>query len=102
LDAFAAAQNLKHVHLIKIDVEGAEFDVLRGAENLLRTMHPCVILELSDALQTAHGTTCRQIKQFMADCGYDAFTINDDGSLVRSSMDAPHMNDNVVFEQTRT
>jgi FkbM family methyltransferase len=102
LDAFAAAQNLQHVHLIKIDVEGAEFDVLRGAENLLRTMHPCVILELSDALQTAHGTTCRQIKQFMADCGYVAFTINDDGSLVHSSIDAPHMNDNVVFEQTRT
>ncbi|MBU3699609.1 MAG: FkbM family methyltransferase [Candidatus Kapabacteria bacterium] len=97
LDSFSTTHGLQRMDLVKIDVEGAEFDVLRGAETVLRTLRPCVILELSDALQKAHGTTCRQIKQHMADRGYSAFTIADDGTPVPSALDALHMNDNVVF-----
>lgn len=97
LDSFSSTHSLKRMDLVKIDVEGAEFDVLRGAETILRTLRPCVVLELSDALQKAHGTTCRQIKEFMVERGYAAYTIADDGTPAPSALDAPHMNDNVVF-----
>lgn len=100
LDSFAAAQALERLDLIKIDVEGAEFDVLRGADRVLRTLRPCVILELSDALQQQRGMTSKDIKVFMADRGYSAYAINDDGTLVASAPDATHINDNVVFLAT--
>ena len=36
------------IHLIKIDVEGSERDVLLGAKNILETYHPIVVLEAHD------------------------------------------------------
>lgn len=36
------------VHLIKIDVEGSESDVLLGAMNILETYHPIIVLEAHD------------------------------------------------------
>lgn len=36
------------VDFIKMDVEGAETDVLRGARNLLYAFHPCMMIELHD------------------------------------------------------
>jgi len=34
------------VHFIKMDVEGAEADVLRGARDTLTSFHPCMMIEL--------------------------------------------------------
>ena len=34
---------------IKIDVEGAEMEVLRGAEKLLREIHPALVIETHSA-----------------------------------------------------
>lgn len=44
LDGYAKAED---VGLVKIDVEGYEFRVLRGAEETLRKWKPLVVLELS-------------------------------------------------------
>ena len=35
--------------VIKIDVEGAELDAIRGARTLLRTYSPAVLMEVNDA-----------------------------------------------------
>ena len=45
LDAFVAAGNATP-HLLKIDVEGGECEVLRGGENLFRTHRPFVMVEV--------------------------------------------------------
>jgi FkbM family methyltransferase len=43
----------KYPDVIKIDVEGAELDVLHGAENILKTKHPQIFLSIhSDELRT--------------------------------------------------
>ncbi len=97
LDSFAREQSLHRLDLIKIDVEGAEFDVLQGGESVLRTLRPCVILELSDALQNSRGMTCRDIKMYMSQRGYAANTIAENGTPVPSGLDDPHINDNVLF-----
>ena len=34
LDRYSLLKNIKHINVLKIDVEGAEFDVIRGATNL--------------------------------------------------------------------
>ena len=62
---------------IKIDVEGAEMLVLRGAERLLRECHPT--LYLATDLEDLHQDCCR----FLAALAYDLQPI-DGGSLDQS------------------
>lgn len=90
-------QQVNRLDLMKIDVEGGEIDVLHGASETLQRFHPVVIAELSDVLQQARGTTCKEFKQKMVELGFNSYTINEDGSLVPSALDAPHPMDNVVF-----
>jgi FkbM family methyltransferase len=49
---------------IKCDVEGAEVEVLRGAQNLIRLQRPWILAEMhSDA-------TARDWHEFLTRCGY--------------------------------
>lgn len=41
------------VSFVKIDVEGAELDVLRGAAQMLRTTHPVLLIEANDSVALA-------------------------------------------------
>lgn len=45
LDSIVSRLKIKRVDLIKIDVEGSEIDVLKGAQKILRTYHPKIICE---------------------------------------------------------
>jgi FkbM family methyltransferase len=55
---------------IKIDVEGAELDVLRGARQVIARDKPLVLCELNVRAQRAFGRTCNDIIQFLDDCAY--------------------------------
>jgi FkbM family methyltransferase len=55
---------------IKMDVEGAEFEVLRGAEQTLRKFHPVILSELDDRLLAAFGTRASEVVAFLESCGY--------------------------------
>ena len=47
MDAFVAAHHLQQIDFIKMDVEGFEGDVLRGAKETLAANKPVVVLELN-------------------------------------------------------
>jgi FkbM family methyltransferase len=68
LDAFCAARRL-WPDFIKIDVEGAELHVLRGASRLLRECRPEVILALHPAWLPT-GTSPRDLRDFLISLGY--------------------------------
>ena len=46
LDAIVKESKLGRVDVIKIDVEGAEFEVLKGTAQTLDDYHPVLIIEL--------------------------------------------------------
>lgn len=52
---------LTQCHLIKIDVEGAEADVLAGAENTIRKFRPTLFVE-SNKAETARGINAELIR----------------------------------------
>jgi FkbM family methyltransferase len=64
------------VDLIKIDVEGAEFLVLKGAMATLRRWHPLVILEHGlGAADEAYGCKPEDLHDLMIGLGYGFFTL---------------------------
>jgi FkbM family methyltransferase len=59
-----------HPHVIKIDVEGAEFEVLKGAAEMLREHTPILIIEIHDFALPAFDATADLIKNFLGVRGY--------------------------------
>ena len=55
---------------MKIDVEGHELHGLRGAERLIRTQRPAVVLEFCPQALAQHGTRPLDLVQWMLDRGY--------------------------------
>lgn len=55
LDDMVAAGEIKPPHYMKVDVEGAEFDVLNGARKLLEQHKPVIFLDTHD--REAHNAT---------------------------------------------
>jgi FkbM family methyltransferase len=56
--------------IIKIDVEGHEFEVLKGARNLLFTRKPLLSLELHPGLIERKGASALQIAEYLEEAGY--------------------------------
>ncbi len=51
-------------HVVKIDVEGAEFRVFKGMEHLIRTHSPIIIFE-ADQNMSRFGITCSQLLDYL-------------------------------------
>jgi FkbM family methyltransferase len=56
--------------VIKIDVEGAEGEVLQGSANVLNNYHPIIFLSLHPHLLSEFGTTKMEILKYIKDKGY--------------------------------
>lgn len=60
---------IESADFVKIDVEGAELDVLEGAENILAGRPPMVV-EWVPACQVGAGRSVRELPQRLIDAGY--------------------------------
>jgi FkbM family methyltransferase len=75
LDAWAAGNHVDRAELLKIDVEGAEAEVLKGAREFLRAASPCVILEIREAekREELYGYSLGTLFDLLRDAGLTAF-----------------------------
>jgi FkbM family methyltransferase len=65
--------------LVKIDVEGFEIDVLRGAENLLLARSPALLLEMLPEHLTRQGRSQAELVAWLAELGYMIFNLTPRG-----------------------
>lgn len=72
LDGFIDAMGLRPPSLIKIDVEGAEMDVLRGLTRTLEANAPVMIIELDDLDAAALESKARDLLAALSGLAYDA------------------------------
>lgn len=70
LDQVAAAEGLSRLDLLKIDVEGSEVAVLRGAGLVLNTLRPVVIAEAQDASLRNMGSSVGELIDLLRSHGY--------------------------------
>jgi FkbM family methyltransferase len=59
------------IALIKIDVEGAELDVLRGAQQTINEWRPVLIIEHDAGPAANYGATPAMLHSFLHACGYE-------------------------------
>jgi FkbM family methyltransferase len=70
----------QRVDFVKIDVEGAEQQVLQGAVRTLARWHPHVVFEHGRAAAGHYGTTPAMVHRFLAEqCGLAVFTLDGRG-----------------------
>lgn len=99
LDEFCRSRAIASVHFIKVDVEGAEMKILRGASRLLSSAGapPVVMVEMVDDYLRRFGDNAGEAVAFMASLGYQPFVVRD-GQLkaaISETIDA----ENVYFQK---
>ncbi|MBD3264114.1 MAG: FkbM family methyltransferase [Candidatus Omnitrophica bacterium] len=74
------------VDFVKIDAEGAEYDVLRGAENLLN-VNPYIkmVVEYSPFMLKKAGTDHRDFLKFLKSLGFRLYDINEKKERVEAT-----------------
>lgn len=82
LDRMADRLQLQRVGVVKIDVEGSELFVLRGARGVLNRFKPKLLLELNPATSRAAGYGIGDVLDLLAEHGYRVRVIGTGGRLI--------------------
>ena len=83
LDEYLEQQRIKKVDFIKLDVEGAELEVLRGASRLLRSAErPVILAEVQDVRTEPWGYRAKEIIRHLESLKYCWYSLAETGRLV--------------------
>lgn len=70
LDSFVQAAGITSIGFIKLDVEGGEWDVLRGGEDVLSTHRPVILFEAYDGNTRPYGYRVFELLSYLEQRGY--------------------------------
>lgn len=62
--------------LVKIDVEGWEYNVIKGAKEILTTLNPVLILEFNDENTNSSPQKCSDLYRLLESYGYELFKLS--------------------------
>lgn len=97
LDHWLDSQKIAQVDFIKLDVEGAELDVLRGAQRLLdRRPRPVILAEVQDVRTQPWGYRATEIIQYLSRKAYKWMYLTDHGTLEGLELSANEFEGNFI------
>jgi FkbM family methyltransferase len=71
--------------LVKIDVQGAEMMVLKGAAGILKDAGPALFIELHEEGLNRFGTSVSEILDYLSEYGYEAYWLTRTGAHRKAS-----------------
>lgn len=84
LDALVEQLNLSRIDFVKMDVDGFECRILRGAKNTFRRFRPTMILELSPYVLEEQGDSIEILLNLLREFGYQLYHENNQKQLPQS------------------
>jgi FkbM family methyltransferase len=86
LDDYARAAGLGRVDFVKLDVEGAELEVLSGANGMLsEPRRPMILCEVVDLRTAPWGYPARRIYDLLVTRGFEWFAFRSEGGITPCS-----------------
>lgn len=82
LDDFVIANQIKHVDVLKLDIEGSELKALHGAKKTIAKFRPAIMLGVNSNALKASGTDHDEIQKTLSELGYKAYRIIDNGETL--------------------
>jgi len=82
LDEYCLNKKINQIDVIKIDVEGAEMQLFKGAQGILTSVRPLIICEVLDLVTGPWAYPAREIMTYINKFGYDWFDIIADGRIM--------------------
>lgn len=86
LDDYVASQQIPHVHLIKIDTDGHELDVLCGARQLMAGSRPRIVMEMCPYLLNERKLTLNDYRDALG-AGYELRKLRGGGRFDEQAME---------------
>ena len=74
LDSLFENKKIKKIDLIKIDVEGFELEVLKGASSIIRNFKPKMFIEVDDTNLKEQGSSAKDLIEYLYT--FDYFIVN--------------------------
>ncbi len=84
LDKFCQKQSIKHINFLKIDTEGGELDVLRGALNLLTNKSIDIIQFEYGGTYPDAKITLKEVYTLLDSCDYKIYKATEKGLVIIS------------------
>ena len=80
LDSVEDLREIPKIDVMKIDVEGSELEVLKGASDTIKKFRPVIIVEAAEDNCRSAGYTAADIPGYLKSFSYSFELINDDGT----------------------
>jgi FkbM family methyltransferase len=84
VDKFVSDNGIQKIDFVKIDVEGFEMNVLKGAVETLKKYLPALFIELNDKSLQYQGSSAAELVGFLKNLGYKIF---EDGKVQELSQE---------------
>jgi len=99
-DKYAEEKSLKNIKLIKIDVEGYEFPVLKGCRNYFENTSnkPVIICEIFPRGYPCRGATITEVLEYMRQYGYKTYNICHHQEEIDITKVAKEWKDSIIFK----
>jgi FkbM family methyltransferase len=96
LDQYCQRRGIARINLLKMDIEGGEYDALVGAQQLLQTQSiDCIFLELIGWAANRSGHSTLEIQDLLLDAGYCLYRLRS-GRLVPIAVDTVVDGENII------
>lgn len=100
LDDFCSHNNIDYIDYLKVDTEGAELEIFKGADEWLNKKRISFIqFEISKAFLAGFKISSGQVFQCLRDYGYSCHKINKDGGIGDKVRDTGEYQDNFIAEK---